>query len=83
MAGIHGLQHIESLGSPYFPYHDAVRPHTQRVNHQVADGILSPAFDVGRAAFQGDNIVLAQLQFCCIFNGNDALTVGDKAREDV
>src|SRR5207253_959388 len=46
VAGVHGLEHVESLAAPALPHHDPVGPHPQRVADQVADADLALALDV-------------------------------------
>ncbi len=41
------------------------------------------AFDVGRAGFQADDVLLLELQFGGVFDGDDALGVRDEAGENV
>jgi hypothetical protein len=44
---------------------------------------LSLAFNVRRSCLQTDDVVLLQLEFGGIFNGDDPVRVGDKAGESV
>src|SRR6478752_5671875 len=75
MAGIHGLQQVERLGSADFADDDAFGTHTQAVAHQFAHRYLAFAFDVGRPGFQPHYVGLLQLQFGGVFAGDDALVV--------
>lgn len=58
VAGIHGLQHVHSLGAPDFTDDDAVRAHAQRVAHQRTLGDLAASFDIGRARFHAHHMRL-------------------------
>ena len=83
MAGVHGLQQVERLGSADFADDDAFRPHTQAVAHQIAHGDLAFAFEVGRPRFQAHHVRLLQLQFGGVFAGDDALVVVDELGQTV
>ena len=73
MAGVHGLEHVDGLLGTDFTHHDSVRTHTQSVHHKLAllDGALP--FNIGRTCFQPDDMILTQLQFCGVFDRDDAL----------
>ena len=73
VAGVHGLQHVQRLLAAHLAEDDAVGTHTQGVDDQLAlpDGAL--AFDVGRAALQARHVLLLDLQFGGVFDGDDAL----------
>src|SRR5256714_6002526 len=83
MAGVHGLQQIERLGSADFADDDAFGSHTQAVAYQFAHGDLAFALDVGRAGFQPHHMRLLQLKFGGVFAGDDALVVLDELRQAV
>ena len=48
MAGIHGLQHVQSLTGTNLTDNNAVRTHTQGVAYQVTNGNRTRALDIGR-----------------------------------
>ena len=73
MAGVHGLQQVERLGSAHLAHDDAFGAHTQAVLDQVAHGDLALAFQVGRAGFQAHHMRLLQLEFGGVLAGDDAL----------
>src|SRR6478736_8461965 len=75
MAGVHGLQQVERLGSADFADDDALGPHTQAVAHQFAHRDLAFALDVGRPGFQPHHMRLLQLKLGGVFAGDDALVV--------
>ncbi len=62
---------------------DPVGPHAQCIPHQVADGVLAGALDVGRLRLQRDDVVLVQLQLLRVLDGDDPLLVRDEAGQDV
>jgi hypothetical protein len=72
MAGVHGLEHIQSLSGAHLPQNDAIRPHPQGVLYQIPLRDFTHAFQVGRTRFQADDMFLLQLQFRRIFDGDDA-----------
>ena len=84
MAGVHGLQHVQRLHrrgiSPTMMRSGRMR---SAVDHQVANGDFAASFNIGRARFQRDHVLLAQLQFGRIFDRDDALICWDEAGEDV
>ena len=83
MAGVHGLQQVERLGSADFADDDAFGAHTQAVADQFAHGDLAFALDVGRTGFQPHHMRLLQLEFGGVFAGDDALVVLDELGEAV
>ena len=83
MAGVHGLQQVERLGSADFADDDAFGTHTQAVPDQIAHGDLAFALDVGRAGFQPHHMRLLQLKFGGVFAGDDALVMLDELGQAV
>src|SRR5690606_24896742 len=83
VTGIHCLKHVQRFTRTALPDDDAVRTHTQAVDYQVLNRDLPFAFNVGRAAFQRDDVFLPQLQFRRVFNRHNALVVRNKARKHV
>src|ERR1700680_1573691 len=79
MTGIHGLQHIEGFFPADLADDDAVGTHTQAVDHQLPLADRAFAFDVGGASLETDYMLLLKLQFCGVFDGDDALHVGNVA----
>src|SRR5262245_105033 len=55
VARIHGLQHVEGFLAATFADDDAVRPHAQRVLHQLALADFSSALGVGRTRLEAPN----------------------------
>ena len=83
VAGVHGLQHVQRFFAADLTDDDAVGAHTQGVDEQFAllDGAL--AFDVGWARFQADDVILVELQFGRVFDGDDAFAIGDEGGQHV
>ena len=83
MARVHRLEHVERLTGTTLTDHDAVRPHTQGVLDQVADGDLPPALDVGRTGLEAEYVILMELEFLGVLHRHDALALGDERRHHV
>ena len=83
MTGVHGLQHVQRFLAADFADHDAVGPHTQAVDQQLALAHRALAFEVGRAGFEARHVRLLQLQFGRVFDGDDALLGVDEGRQRV
>ena len=83
MAGVHGLEHVQGFPAADFANYDPVRPHAQGIPHEIADANGTAAFDVFRPAFQTDHVLLLQLQFHGVFNGDDAFVVGNERGKNV
>src|SRR5208282_5457489 len=83
VAGVHGLQHVECFFTAHLADHDAVGTHTQAVDDELAHADRALAFDVGRASFETDDVFLLELQFGCVFDGDDALGIRNVSGEDV
>ena len=82
-AGVHCLQHIQRFGAAALTDDDAVRTHAERRAYQLA--LIDAAFfvQVGRPRFEFHYVPLLQLQLGGIFDGDDALVLGDEPRECV
>ena len=80
---VHGLQHVERFLAADFADDDAVGPHTQAVDQQLALPHRAVAFEVGGPGFQTRHVRLLQLQFGRVFDGDDALLARDEAGERV
>ena len=79
VAGIHRLQHVERFFAADLADDDAVGPHTEGVDDELAlpDGAL--ALDVGGAGLETHHMALTQLQFRRILDRHDALVIVDEA----
>ena len=80
---VHGLEHVEGLAATNLTDDDAVGSHTQGVAHQVTDLDLALALDVRRAGFEREDVLLLELELLGVFDGDDALVVGDEGGEHV
>ena len=60
VAGVHGLEHVQRLFAADFADDDAVRTHTQGVDHEIALAYRAFAFDVRRPRLQPHDVALAQ-----------------------
>ena len=58
MAGIHRLDHIQRFLTSDLANYDPVRPHAEGVPNQVTLSDGSSAFDIWRAGFEADDMVL-------------------------
>ena len=83
MTGVHGLEHVERFFGTDLADDDAVGTHAQGVDEKFA--LLDPAssLDVGGAAFESHNVMLSELKFGRVFDGDDAFGVRDEAGEHV
>ncbi|MCY1550666.1 hypothetical protein D9M68_869350 [compost metagenome] len=78
MARVHGLQHVDRLGTAHLTNDDAVGPHAQRVAHQRTLRDLALALDVHRPRFHPCNVRLLELELGRIFDGDDAFGCGNE-----
>ena len=62
MTRVHGLKHVQRLATAHLSDHDPVGAHTKAVDDQIAYGYFAATFDVRRARFQGDYVVLPELK---------------------
>ena len=83
MAGVHGLHHVERLGSAHLADDDAVRPHAQRILNERALVDLAAALHVGRPGFELDHMLLLKPELCGVLDGDDALAGIDHARKRI
>src|SRR3989449_2785229 len=61
MAGVHGLQHVDRLWTPDLADDDAIRPHAQRVDQELALRHLPLTLDVDAACLEAYHMRLPQL----------------------
>ena len=78
MSGVHRLEHIECLTSANFSQDDTVRPHAQRVLHQIPLRDLPLAFDVRRTRLEPHNVMLLELKLGRILDRDDPLMIGNE-----
>jgi hypothetical protein len=75
MARVHRLQHVDRFFTADFAKDDSVWAHTERVDYQLPLTNSTLAFDVWRARFKPNHMLLPELQFRRIFNRDDAFTI--------
>ena len=78
VTGVHGLQHVKRFAGTDFADDNAVGAHTQGVAHQIANRNGALTFQVRRAGFQGNHMLLLQTKFSRIFYGNNTFVVRNK-----
>ena len=83
MTGVHGLKHVEGFRATALTDDDTLRTHPQRVLDKFGCRDCAFAFDVGRASFESNDMVLLQLQFRRILNRYDSIFVRNKSRKGV
>ena len=83
MTGVHCLKHVERFAAAALADDDAVRTHSQGVADEIADVDFAFAFDVRRTRFEADHMILAQLEFRRVFNGDDAFGIGQERAQNV
>jgi hypothetical protein len=83
VAGVHRLEHVERLARAALTDDDAVGAHAEAVAHEVTDGDLASTFDVRRARFEREHVLLVELQLLRVLDGHDALVRRDERREHV
>src|SRR6185503_2460952 len=62
---------------------DAVRPHAQRVPHELPDTDLALALDILGPRFQPEDMTLVEPELRRVLDRDDALAVGDRGRQGV
>src|SRR6185437_7325198 len=83
VAGVHGLQHVERFFGTDLADDDAVGAHAKGVDDKFALFDSAATFDVDWAALESHNVMLLELKFSRVFDGDDAFGVGDKGGEHV
>jgi hypothetical protein len=83
VAGVHRLQHVESLGAADLAEDDPVGAHTQGVAQQVAHRDLATAFEVRRPSFQPHDMRLLQLQFGRVLDRHGPFSRVDQPRQRI
>ncbi len=73
VAGVHGLDHVERFRAATLADDDPVGPHTKGVFDEVGRGDRASAFDVRRAGFQPDDVILLELEFGGVLDRDDPM----------
>ncbi len=80
---VHRLEHVQGLAATHLTHHDAVRPHTQGVDDQLANAHRALPLDVRGTGLEPDHVPLLELQLRRVLNGDDPLVAGEEARHDI
>ena len=83
MAGVHGLQHVQGFLGAHLADDDAVGTHAEGVDDKLANVNGAHALHVGGARFHARHVGLLEPQFGRVFDGHDALVLGDVGRQRV
>ena len=83
MTRIHGLQHVKRFLAAHLPDYDAVRPHAQAVDQQLALAHGALAFDIGGPGFEPHHMRLFQLQLGRVLDSHNTLLGRNKRRHRV
>ena len=81
MPGIHRLQHVQSLTAANFADDNSIGPHAQSIDNQIARHDTSMSFNIRRASFHANNMVLVQNQFGRIFDRDNAFMIRNRFRD--
>ena len=79
----HGLDEVERLAAAQLADDDAVRTHAERDPEERADRDLAASLGVGRAAFEGDDVIAEERELLRVLDDHDAFVVGDELRDRV
>ncbi len=83
VSGVHGLEHVEGLGSPDLADDDAVRAQTQSVAHQIADGHSAHPVGVGRAGFETYDVRVLESELGHVLDRDQAFVRWDLGGQGV
>src|SRR5206468_12014216 len=76
-------QHVQRFAATTLAHHDALWPHTKRVDDQPLDGDLAFAVDVLRPRLEAANVLLVQLKLGRVLDGHDPVFDRDETRKHV
>src|SRR2546422_8678823 len=82
IAGIQRLEEVKGLPTSHFPYDDSVGPESQGGFQKLPDGNRRDA-RLLPACLQPDQVVFLDLNFCGLFDEDDALFRSDEVREGI
>ena len=83
MAGVHRLEHVESLTATDLANDDAVRSHPERGTEERSHIDRSGSLDARRSRLKGDDIGLWEPQFGGVFDRDDPFAFPDREREGI
>ena len=81
VAGVESGKQIHDLSAAYLANHDSVRPHPQRLPHEIANGYLADAFDVGASRDELDQMRMRRREFGCVLHADDAFICRNGAQD--
>ena len=77
---VHGLQHIERFRPAALANNNAIRPHPECIDDQVANGYLPCALCIARSGLQPHHVsMFKRAQFCGVLDRDDALILRQDA----
>jgi len=83
MACIHGLQHVKRFAATTLPNHNSVRAHTKRVLDEVSNRDLATTLDVGRSGLHAQHVVLMELEFLGVLDGDNTFITRNERRQHI
>ena len=83
VTGVHRLEHVQRFTAAALTDDDAIGPHTQGVDHQLANRDATLAVDVGWTRLEPADVLLVELQLCGVFDRDDALVDRDEPRAHI
>ena len=83
VAGVHGLEHVESLGAAALADDDPVGAHAQGVSNEVPHRHPTGSFGVGGPGFEPHDVGPGQAQLGRVLDGHHALVVADDGGKGV
>ena len=73
VTGVHCLQHVQCLSGTDLTDDDAVGPHAEGIAQEFTDGHFAFSLGIRRATFQTYHVVLLDLEFDGVLDGDDPL----------
>ena len=80
MTRVHRLHHIQRFAAADLTDNDPVGAHTKCIADQIPRGYRALSFDIGRARFEPNDVILLKLQFSRVFYRNDSFIIGNEIR---
>ena len=79
MAGVEGREQVDHLGTAYFADDDAIRPHAQRLAHQITQRHVPGTLEIGRPGLQADDMRMVWAKLSGVLDDEDPLVVRHEA----
>ena len=83
MTSIHRLQHVECFATTALTNDNSLGAHTEGVHHQITNGNFTSPFNIWRAGFKRNHMLLTQLQFSSIFYCYDTFIIRDETGKHI